>query len=96
MNEFEWDSHNMRHILDDYPERGNSISEVESIFSDPFVIYRINSGISTEQRYRAIGLSNSGRIKVVIFTVNSSKIRPISCWEANTQTKRVYYERAKN
>ena len=96
MIEFEWDDHNIRHVIADYPGRANSISEVESVFSDPFIIYRKGSLVSVEQRYRAIGLSNIGRVNVVIFTVNDGKIRPISSWPANTQTKRLYYERAKN
>ncbi|WP_374759204.1 BrnT family toxin [Dyadobacter chenhuakuii] len=96
MIEFEWDSHNIKHIIEDYPSRENTISEVESVFLDPFVIYRKGNHVAAEQRYRAIGLSNLGRINVVIFTVNNGKIRPISSWPANTQTRRLYHERAKN
>ncbi|MCF0050940.1 hypothetical protein LXM25_12780 [Dyadobacter sp. LJ53] len=43
MNQFEWDSHNIRHILEDYPERENTISEVESIFADRYLNGERNS-----------------------------------------------------
>jgi uncharacterized DUF497 family protein len=92
MIEVEWDSHNMRHILDDYPERGNSIIEIESIFSDPFLIIELGATKGEEHRFTAIGLGNKARIIVVIYTISDEKIRPISCWPANRQTKRLYYE----
>ncbi|WP_409014523.1 BrnT family toxin [Dyadobacter sp. CY327] len=96
MIEFEWDDHNRKHILEDYPKRENTKSEVESIFNDPFMEYRMSERTTTEQRYIAIGLSNLARIRVVIFTIREERIRPISSWPASTQTKRHYYERAKN
>jgi len=96
MIEFEWDSHNIKHIVEDYPERENTISEVESIFDDPFVQFRSVNQRSYERRYTALGFSNIGRIRVVVFAFNNGKVRPITCWPANTQTKREYYERVKN
>lgn len=96
MIEFEWDDHNRKHIFEDYPKRENTLSEVESIFRDPFVEYQKSDRNTIEQRYIAVGLSNLARIRVVVFTMRDEKIRPISSWPANTQTKRHYYERAKN
>lgn len=32
---FQWDNGNTQHIINHYPERANSILEIESLFSDP-------------------------------------------------------------
>jgi uncharacterized protein len=90
MIEFEWDSHNLRHILEDYPERGNSVEEVESVFFDPDLTSQLGRIIGGEQRYQAFGIGISGIVKSVIYTVTNGKIRPISCWPANKQSIKRY------
>ena len=89
---FEWDYHNLRHIIHDYPERENTIEEIESIFRDPDLILSVGRRNAVEQRFEAVGRGNSQNVKVVIFSVNNGIIRPISCWSANKQTTRYYYE----
>jgi uncharacterized protein len=89
---FELDSNNLQHILIDYPERENTVSEVESIFDDPNLIIKIGRRRGDEQRFYAIGMGNSQKVRYVVFTVNNGHIRPISCWPANRQTPREYYE----
>ncbi|SDG97706.1 hypothetical protein SAMN04487996_12672 [Dyadobacter soli] len=89
---FEWDYHNLRHIIYDHPERGNTAEEVESIFRDPDLIMSVGRRNAVEQRFEAVGRGNSQNVKVVVFSVNNGIIRPISCWSANKQTIRYYYE----
>jgi len=89
---FEWDYHNLRHIIYDYPERENTVEEIESIFRDPDLILSVGRRNAVEQRFEAVGRGNSQNVKVVIFSVNNGLIRPISCWSANKQTTRYYYE----
>lgn len=89
---FEWDYHNLRHIIYDYPERENTVEEIESIFRDPDLILSVGRRNAVEQRFEAVGRGNSQNVKVVIFSVNNGIIRPISCWSANKQTTRYYYE----
>jgi len=36
MQEFQWDARNIKHIIQDYPDRDNSTNEVESIFTDTY------------------------------------------------------------
>ncbi len=88
---FEWDDNNLRHIILDYPERGNTVEELESVFRDPNLIVKIGKQ-KDEQRFEAIGMGNSHNIKYVVFTVKNGAIRPISCWPANRQNTRYYYE----
>ena len=93
MLEFQWDSGNIKHVTQDYPERGNTIEEVESVFDDVHLSVlpnRINP--NQEARFKAIGISNRGRVLVVVFVVRNELIRPISCWPANQQTRRRYHE----
>jgi len=92
---FEWDPRNIRHIVEDYPQRGNTIIEVESIFSDPEIKIKRATKTDDEQRFAAIGIGASGIVKVVVFIINTGCVRPISCWPANPQTKRFYYESSK-
>lgn len=92
---FEWDYHNLRHIIYDYPERENTVDEIESIFEDPNLIVKIGRRRGEEQRFYAIGMGNSQKVKYVVFTVNNRFIRPISCWPANRQATRNYYENIK-
>lgn len=92
---FEWDYHNLRHIIYDHPERGNTVDEVESVFEDPNLVIKFGKRGQYEQRFEAIGMGNSRNIKYVVFTVNDGIIRPITCWLANKQNTRYYYENIK-
>ncbi|NIJ55267.1 BrnT family toxin [Dyadobacter arcticus] len=96
MIEFEWDQNNIKHVCEDYPERKNTISDVESVFYDPNLLPVEKKQVGREQRRYAVGLSSSGVICFVIFTIGERRIRPISCWPANSQTKRRYYENIKD
>lgn len=89
---FEWDSNNLQHIITDHPERKNTVDEVESIFDDPNLIIKVGRREINEQRFTAVGIGNSQMVKHVVFTINNGRIRPISCWPANRQTIRYYYE----
>lgn len=93
MTEFQWDSGNIKHVVHDHPERGNTLEEVESIFSDGHLSVLPNRvDPNQEFRFKAIGVSNQGRVLVVVFVVRNDLIRPISCWPANSQTRKRYYE----
>ena len=89
---FEWDDNNPRHIISDYPERENTVDEVESVFKDANLLIKLGKEDLHEQRFGAVGMGNSQNIKYVIFTIHNGRIRPISCWPANRQNIRYYYE----
>lgn len=93
MTDFQWDSGNIQHIIYDHPERGNTVAEVESVFSDGHLSVSPNlTTIDEESRFKAIGISNQGRVLVIVFVVRNDLIRPISCWPANQQVRKRYYE----
>lgn len=94
MLDFQWDNGNINHIIHQYPNRANTIEEVESLFEDPNFIVNPNQIDSVgEQRFEGIGLSNQGRVLAIIFAYRNDQIRPISCWPANHSTRKRYYER---
>lgn len=94
MFKFEWDKGNMKHVIDDYPERENSIEEIESIFLDRnFIILPNKIDEKTgEQRYAGIGIGNDKNEKFIIFVIREDKIRVISCRRANKNDRIKYYE----
>jgi uncharacterized DUF497 family protein len=94
MLDFQWDKGNIDHIIHQYPNRANTIEEVESLFTDPKFIVNPNQIDSFgEQRFEGVGLSNKGRVLAVIFAYRNDQIRPVSCWPANQSTRKRYYER---
>jgi len=91
MPEFQWDSGNIKHVIQDYPERANSIEEAESLFNDPNfqpVPDRIDS--RGEQQYSGVGRSNQNRLLFVAFSVRNGQIRPISCRPAGRKARDNY------
>lgn len=96
MPEFQWDSGNTKHVIHDYPERGNTIEEVESLFTDPNFLPtpdRIDS--QGEQQYSGVGLSNQNRLLFVAFSVRNGQIRPISCRPAGRKSRKQYAQDSK-
>ncbi len=91
MSTFQWDDGNTAHIVDHYPERANTMPEVESVFADsnfrPLADRVDNRG---EQQYRGIGLSNQNRLLYVAFSIRNGQIRPISCRPASRKERDRY------
>lgn len=91
MTEFQWESSNIKHVIYDYPERGNTIEEVESVFADPNFLPtpdRVDS--RGEQQYSGVGLSNQNRLLFVAFSIRNDQIRPISCRPAGRKSRNQY------
>ncbi len=91
--EFQWEAGNLKHIMEDYPDRSNSVEEVESVFSDPhFAIKPSRTEADGEPRFQGTGVGLSGTVRSVIFVFRDNKIRPISCWPSNRRARKSYYE----
>ena len=91
--QFQWDAGNTSHIIDDYPERGNTTNEIESLFADPYFSSlpdRVDS--RGEQQYNAVGDSNQNRLLYVVFSIRNGYIRPISCRPASRKERNRYVE----
>lgn len=91
MIEFQWDSGNIKHIIQDYPERGNTIEEVESVFADPhFQPFPDRVDSRGEQQYSGVGVSNQNRVLYVAFSIRNDQIRPFSCRLASRKSRIQY------
>lgn len=91
MPEFQWDDANRTHVLEHYPDRANTIDEVESLFNDPaFAPLPDRVDSYGEQRYKVVACSNRNRIMYVAFSVRNGQIRPISCRPASRKERERY------
>jgi uncharacterized protein len=94
--EFQWDDGNTKHAIHDYPERNNTIAEVESLLNDPhFIAIADRIDRFGEQQYHGVGKGNEGLEKYVVFVVRNNQIRPISCRRASQKERQIYYDNSK-
>lgn len=90
---FQWDDANTQHVIEDYPERENTVEEVESVFDDPnLVIVPDRISKRGEQEYSGVGYSNKNVIRFLAFTLRNNEIRVFSCRIANKKERAKYYE----
>lgn len=90
---FQWDTGNVKHVIEDYPNRENTVEEVESIFyDDHFIAVPDRIDKFGEQQYHGLGTSNLNTVKYVVFVVRNGEIRPISCRTASRKERLRYDE----
>lgn len=90
---FQWDEHNTKHVIHDHPERGNTVAEVESLFSDEFFL-PVPDRISKygEQEYSGVAVGNEGIEKHVVYVIRNGEFRPVTCRRASRKQRAAYYE----
>ena len=89
---FEWDRHNVGHLLSDHPERGLSLAELESAFADPQHVEAETEQPFAPPRYIRIGRAATGRLLVMILLYKPAGVRIFSAREANAKFTRLYHE----
>jgi len=88
---FDWDVGN---ILKNWEAHRVSASECEQIFFNrPLVAVPDVKHSHVEDRYYALGQTDSGRELFVVFTIRGSLIRVISARDMNRKEKKEYGER---
>jgi len=87
---FQWDSGNIRKNL---VEHNVTTQEAEEIFVlKPFYIKQdIKHSSATEQRYKGLGKTKSGRLLFVAFTIRNGQVRVISVRDMK-RIERINYE----
>jgi uncharacterized DUF497 family protein len=70
---FEWDTGNSAKCQ----EHGLSLAEIESVDSRRVLIVNDEANSETEQRFRAIGVTASGRRAFIVFTPRGKRLRPL-------------------
>jgi uncharacterized DUF497 family protein len=85
--EFDWDAENEKHLAAHKITR----EEFEQVMSNEPLDrkYELTNG---EDRYRSVGLTNSGRILSVIWTIRNGKIRAVTAFPSPVADKRAFLE----
>ena len=87
---FEWDEEKAKANL---KKHRVSFDEAITVFTDSFSITISDTDHSVdEQRYIDIGISDNGRVLVVVYTERGTDIRIISCRKATPSERKMYEE----
>ena len=86
--EFDWDVENTKHLA----AHRVTVREFESVMQNsPLdLAYEVVNG---EQRYRSVGMTDSGRLLVAIWTLRGGKLRAVTAFPASARYKRLLSER---
>ena len=88
---FEWDEHK---ALRNEQKHSVSFDEATTVFGDPDAMTIFDAYHSVnEDRFITIGLSNHGRVLVVVYTEREPNIRLISARKATPAERRQYEQR---
>jgi uncharacterized DUF497 family protein len=73
--EFDWDAANIKHLA---RHKSARVGVEEAFANEPAIVdYEF---LEQEDRWSAVGASNSLRVLVIVFTVRGERIRPITGW----------------
>jgi uncharacterized DUF497 family protein len=86
--EFDWDAVNTKHLA----AHKVTAREFESVLrNSPLdLAYEVVNG---EERYRSVGVTDSGRLLVAIWTLRSGKVRAVTAFPAGAAYKKLFPER---
>ena len=87
---FDWDeATNVQKVL----AHNVTPTEAEDAILDPAAVPARAASTPTEQRHGIIGMTDAGRILVVIFTYRDGTVRIVTAYDASQRTKRQYRRR---
>jgi uncharacterized DUF497 family protein len=86
--EFDWDGMNKKHLA----AHKVTAREFESVMQNsPLdLTYEVIDG---EERYRSVGMTDSGRLLVVIWTLRDGKVRAVTAFPASATYKKLFPEK---
>jgi uncharacterized protein len=88
--EFEWDQGNRKHLA----AHGVTPAEFEQVMkNDPLELDF--EKIDGEDRYRSVGITDRGRLLLVVWTPREEKIRAVTAFSASPSNKKDFLERAR-
>jgi uncharacterized DUF497 family protein len=74
---FDWDSANLKHLA----QHGVTAKEFEeAMVNDPEELYY--DVVKGEERYHSAGMTNTGRLLFLVWTVRREKIRAVTAFDA--------------
>ena len=87
MPAFDWDEANTKHL-----ERHRvTPKEAEEAILDPHSVLLDIQMIKMEERFRAAGMTATGRILTLVFTFRGEAIRPITARDADSKPREIYF-----
>ena len=85
---FDWDSGNERKSLDKH-----SVSKLEAeevFFNVPILLLNDEKHSESEQRFHALGKTDTGRLLHITFTIRANKLRVISARDMHRKERKTY------
>jgi len=83
--EFDWDQHNEKHLA----QHGISRDDAEHVLLGNHILVEYQMD-GNEQRWVAVGMTRTGHILNIVFTVRGETVRPITGWVADSETADLY------
>ncbi len=88
VEEFEWDEGNVKKNWEKH--RVAHIECEEIFFNKPVIVKKDESHSTKEERYFALGKTDTDRLLFIVFTVRDNKIRVISARDMSRKERKVY------
>ena len=87
--EYEWDEENTKHLAAHQVTR----AEFEQLLNnDPLDLqYQV---IGHEERYRSVGVTKTGRVLSVVWTIRNGKVRAITAFPASLSDRKAFLARS--
>ena len=82
MVEFDWDEHNTKHLA----AHEVTPAEFEQVMNNEPLDLGCDV-IDDEQRFRSVGISDSGRLLLVVWTVRGEMVRAVTAFPASATNK---------
>ncbi len=86
--EFDWDASNLRHLA----RHGINRSEFEQAMTNDPLFFDF-SDESGEERWYALGATDSLRVLFLVFMHRGERVRPVTGWNAGKELQDAYFRR---
>ena len=87
--EFDWDDANVAHLA----LHKVGPKEAEHAILDPHGVFLEIQTREDEERTKAVGITATGRILTVVFSLRGPAIRPITAYTASKRLQKLYLKR---
>jgi uncharacterized protein len=84
--EFDWDTSNLRHLARHRIKRAEF---EQAITNDP--VFVAHSDETGEERWYALGVTDSLRVLFLVLTFRGDRVRPITGWDAGKELRELYF-----
>lgn len=85
---FQWDKGNRAKNAEKHDVTSDECEQI--FFNEPLTIFKDKSHSQAEERYRALGITNNGRMLFIVFTTRENLIRVISARDQDKQERQEY------